>query len=100
MIKDERLTKYNKALIIAMIFFIIVVAQGIFGEKGFFALINAEKERDALEAEINKLTEENDKLRDEIEKLKNDKCTIEKEARERFYYSWDGEKVILVQEEE
>jgi len=94
--KDRRLSKYDKALIIAMIFFIIIIAQGIFGEKGFLSLMDAEKEKEILRKEIEKLEQENSNLKQEIEDLKNNKFALEKKAREKLLYSKEGETIILV----
>lgn len=98
-IRDKKLKKYNIALMLSMIIFILIVAYGIFGDIGFIALIRVEKEKEFLKKEIDKIEQENQILRNKINNLQNDKFAIEKEVREKLVYSKEGEVIILLPDE-
>ncbi|OGF63572.1 MAG: hypothetical protein A2Y62_22215 [Candidatus Fischerbacteria bacterium RBG_13_37_8] len=95
LLKEKKYSRYRKIFLAVIAFFLIVLAQGIFGDKGFMVLLEARKAKESLNSEIKRLEAENNRLRKEIMDLKNNKFAIEKKAREKLLYSNDGEIIVL-----
>jgi len=73
-----------------------LVVHTIFGEHGYLALRQQEKELERLELQIKRLEEENRRLAAEVEALKSDPQAIERVAREELKLARPGEKVITL----
>lgn len=58
------------------------VLNALFGERGFFRLMRAREEYQALNAEVQALEDDNHRLAAEIEALRSDPLVIERIARE------------------
>jgi cell division protein FtsB len=94
-VRLKRLALYRKAILIVIAFCFIVLTQGMFGGKGFFALMEAKKEKQSLQDEIKKMEEENAALKDKINDIKNNKFLLEKKAREKLLMSKPKEIIFL-----
>lgn len=73
----------RKALAIAA--FLIIAASvlnALFGERGFFRLVRAREEYQALAQEVQALEDDNQRLAEEIRELRSDPLVIERLARE------------------
>jgi cell division protein FtsB len=65
----------------------------VFGANGFLVLRRKAAESQKLDREIRDLQQDNERSQQHIKSLKSDPQAIEKEARERFNYARQGEKV-------
>lgn len=94
---DSRLRR--KALAIAA--FLILAASvlnALFGERGFFGLMKAREEYQALSEEVQALEADNERLAEEIESLRNDPLVIERIAREVLGMAREGEIVVSIRD--
>lgn len=94
-VKQKIFSRYRKILLIVIAFCFIVLTQGVFGGKGFFALMEINKEKQALQDEIKKLETENNALKSKINDFKNNKFIIEKRAREKLLLSKPKDQIFL-----
>lgn len=70
-----------------------LVVHTLFGEHGYLALRQQQREYERLRQEIQALQEENRQLEAEIKALKNDPRAVERIAREELKMARPGEKV-------
>jgi cell division protein FtsB len=94
-VKHKRFSRYRKILLIVIAFCFIVLTQGVFGGKGFIALMETQKEKQNLQDEIRKLETENTLLKNKINNLKSDNFEIEKKAREKLLLSKPKDLILL-----
>ncbi|MBI4461288.1 MAG: septum formation initiator family protein [Acidobacteria bacterium] len=70
-----------------------LVVHTIFGEHGYLALRQQQREYERLRQEIQSLQEENQRLEEEIKVLRSDPRALERVAREELKMARPGEKV-------
>ena len=75
-------------LIVALLF-----GMALFGEKGVLRALQASRQKDQLQAQVEQLEAANAALRKEIDALRNDRQTIENLARKELGMVKDGELV-------
>jgi cell division protein FtsL len=75
---------------------VVIVADGVVGERGLLARMRARKEYDALAASLARQRAENARLRDEARRLREDPAAIEEIARRELGLIRPGEKVFIV----
>ena len=85
--------RQNLATILGLCLLAIFV-HDLFGEHGFLAMRQMQKEVDRLSVEIRRLNEDNKKLADEVQALKTDPKTIERIAREEMGLARPGEMIF------
>ncbi len=83
-------------LLFSLFFFLYFVYLIFFGEKNIFRLIQKEKYRSQLKAQITQLKTENLNLQEKIRYLKNDRFFIEKKAREDLGLVKEGEEIYII----
>ena len=77
---------------------VVIVADGIVGERGLLARMRARKEYDALAASLARQRAENTRLREEVRRLRDDPAAIEEIARRELGLIKPGEKVFIVKD--
>ncbi|MBI3263292.1 MAG: septum formation initiator family protein [Acidobacteria bacterium] len=77
----------------------VLIVDGLVGEKGLLAIIQARRESVALAARLDHLRAENDRLREEARRLKEDPDAIEEIARRELGLIRPGEKVFIVKDQ-
>ncbi len=75
---------------------VVIVADGIVGERGLLARMRARKEYDALAAALAHQRAENARLREDARRLREDPAAIEEIARRELGLIKPGEKVFIV----
>lgn len=90
----------RKGLIKKITFFILILTiyWTVFGEKGLMRAYRMAKERDNINARIEKLRRENQYLKNELSGLRNDRHYIEDIARRELGYVREGETVYRFKE--
>ena len=76
----------------------LLLAEALFGDRGFTAMIEARKQHQAAEAALDKLRAENAALRSQAKRLKEDPSAIEEAARRELGMIKDGEIVVIVKD--
>ena len=77
---------------------LIVVADGLVGDRGLLAMLRARQAQDQLAATIARERAENARLREEARRLKEDPAAIEEIARRELGLIRPGEKVFIVKD--
>ena len=77
---------------------VVIVADGIVGERGLLARMRARKEYDALAAALGRQRAENARLREDARRLREDPAAIEEIARRELGLIKPGEKVFIVKD--
>ena len=88
----------RRTVFLGLISFIIIVAMSFTIGKYWIDIIEKYKEKKALEVELASLKEKEAQLRVDANKLQ-DPNYIARYAREKYYYSKDGEFIIKIPEE-
>ena len=85
----------NKNLITLWLLIIILVMLGyaVFGSRGVLRILQAERQQQQLEVELQGLQQEKQRLRDEIERLRIDKEYWEQLARKKLGMVREGELI-------
>lgn len=96
--QTSKARKFRLYLIITLIS-AAVIFFFINGPRGTFQYINASREKEQLQMEIESLETQKLKLIEEKKKLESDPAYIEKYARERYTMKKKGEKVYKIQHE-
>jgi cell division protein FtsB len=88
----------NRRIVQLLLIFIavVIVADGIVGERGLLARMRAREEYDGLAAALARQRAENARLRDEARRLREDPAAIEEIARRELGLIKPGEKVFIV----
>ncbi len=88
----------NRNLITIWLVVIILLMLGyaIFGERGVIRIVQAEKQKQRLEAELVALQQEQQELREEIDRLKHDKDYWEQLARKNLGMVREGELIYHI----
>jgi cell division protein FtsB len=77
---------------------IIVMVEGLVGDKGLLTMLKARQQYRALEASIDASRAENARLREEARRLKEDPAAIEDLARRELGLIKPGEKLFIVKD--
>ena len=88
----------NKNLITVWLIIIIVAMLGyaIFGNRGVLRILQAERQKEQLEVQMQGLHKEQKRLRDEIERLRTDKEYWEQLARKKLGMVREGEVIYYL----
>jgi cell division protein FtsB len=76
----------------------LIVLDALVGDQGLFAMLQARKQYDELQASIARQRAENARLRDQARRLTDDPATIEEVARRELGLIKPGEKVFIVKD--
>ena len=76
----------------------LLLAESIFGERGFTAMIEARKQHHAMQSSLDQLRAENAALRNRARRLKEDPAAIEEIARRDLRLLAPGEIVFIVKD--
>ena len=90
----KSLSLYQRIILLALMFFLLVIIVAIFHEDGILTIREFENELVEFEASNETLKKENQKLRFEIEALKFDPLAVEILAREKLNMVRPGETVF------
>jgi len=77
---------------------VLVVADGLVGDRGLVAMLRARQEYDALAATIARARTENARLREQARSLREDPSAIEEIARRELGLIRPGERVFIVKD--
>ena len=94
--KSKGKTGYRSLLILLGIALFMLAGNAIFGKGGLQALLEARRENQGLDREIERLEEENRQLETEIQGLRSDPAAIEKLAREQMRMARPGEIIFTL----
>ena len=98
--KPGKRLPYRRALILLAIALSVLAGNAIFGEGGLRVLLEARRENQGLEQEIERLEEENRQLEGEIQGLRSDPAAIEKLAREQMQMAKPGEIIFTLPDDQ
>jgi len=73
-----------------------MLGYAVFGERGVIRIVQAEKQKQRLEAELVALQQEQQELREEIDRLKHDKDYWEQLARKNLGMVREGELIYHI----
>jgi len=77
---------------------IVLIVDGLVGDRGFLAMLRARRQYDQLSATLARQRGENARLRDEAGRLRNDPAAIEELARRELGLIRPGEKVFIIKD--
>jgi cell division protein FtsB len=84
--------------VLLLILALVIVVDGLVGERGLLATLRARREYDAAAAATAALRASNSRLRDEARRLREDPATIEAIARRDLGLIKPGEKVFIIKD--
>lgn len=90
----------NRRLVHLLLLFValVIVVDGLVGERGLLAMLRARHEGDRLSATIARQRAENARLRDQARRLREDPTAIEEIARRELGLIKPGERVFIVKD--
>jgi cell division protein FtsB len=90
----------NRQLVQFLLLFIaaVIVIDGLVGDRGLLAMIQARREYDTAAATLARQRAENARLREEARRLREDPAAIEELARGELGLIKPGEKVFIVKD--
>ncbi len=94
--KKENSIKKRILVFLGVFVFLILIINILFGEKGILDVIKYRNEISKLEEKIKKLEKKKRKLEIEIEFLENEKYAVEPVARKELGYIKEGEKLLII----
>ena len=77
---------------------IILIVDGLVGDRGLMAMLNARRQYDELSAGLTHQRAENERLRNEAARLRSDPGAIEELARRELGLIRPGEKVFIIKD--
>ena len=77
---------------------ILVLAESLFGERGFTAMLDARKQHHAMQSSLDRLRAENAALRGQARRLREDPKAIEEIARRDLRLLAPGEIVFIIKD--
>jgi cell division protein FtsB len=77
---------------------VLIVVNGLVGDRGLLAMLRARREYDELAAQIARQRAENGRLRDRAQRLRDDPAAIEEVARRELGLIKPGEKVFILKD--
>jgi len=84
--------------LLALFAAIVLIVDGLVGDRGFLAMLRARRQYDELSAALAHQRAENARLRDEAERLRNVPAAIEELARRELGLIRPGEKVFIIKD--
>ena len=93
-------TLQRNAIYILLLVCIALVVHEIFGQRGFLAMRQQQKEVEALQQQMQRLQQENLALEKQINALRSDPKAIERVAREQMRMARPGEIIYTLPEKE
>lgn len=88
--------KKNLLTIALLLVIALMFVYAVFGNRGVLRILQAQKQKAALEQQLTALQHEHEKLREEIERLKNDKSYWEQLARTKLGMVREGELIYHI----
>ena len=76
-----------------LVIVVVMLCYAVFGDRGVLRILQAEKQQQQLEAQLEAIKLEQQRLRDEIERLRNDKDYWEQLARTKLGMVREGELI-------
>lgn len=76
----------------------MIVADGLFGERGLVALVRTQHQQQALAAHVSRAKASNDRLREEVRRLREDPAAVEELARRELGLLKPGEKLFIIRD--
>jgi len=76
----------------------LLLAESIFGERGFTAMVEARRQHQAMQSSLDQLRAENAALRSQARRLREDPEAIEEIARRDLHLLSPGEIVFIVKD--
>ena len=76
----------------------LLLAESIFGERGFTAMVEARRQHQAMQSSLDQLRAENAALRSQARRLREDPEAIEEIARRDLRFIAPGEIVFIVKD--
>jgi cell division protein FtsB len=76
----------------------VVVADGLIGDRGLFAMLRARQEYENAAATIAQLRADNARLREQVRRLREDPAAIEEVARRELGLIKPGETVFIIKD--
>ena len=77
---------------------VIAIVDGVFGERGLLANIEARQRIATEQAAINEMSATNDAMTDDIRRLREDPAAVEELARDELGLIKDGELLIIMRD--
>lgn len=94
-----RASRQRKIIQLLLLFVaIVIVVDGLVGDRGLLAMIRARREYDTAAATVARQRAENVRLREEARRLKEDPAAIEEIARRELGLIRPGEKVFIIRD--
>ncbi len=94
----DRATLYRNAVFVLILVCVALIVHEIFGEHGYLALRQQQRDLQTLQQQIDQLQKENQQLEQQIKALKSDPKAIEKLAREQMRLARPGEIIYVLPE--
>jgi cell division protein FtsB len=97
--RPQRSTQARRVVRLLVLFAaIVLIVDGVVGERGFMAMRRARQQYDELSAALTHQRAENERLRNEANRLRNDPSAIEELARRELGLIRPGEKVFIIKD--
>lgn len=96
----DRATLYRNAVFVLILVCVALIVHEIFGEHGYLALRQQQRELQSLQQQIGQLQKENQQFEQQIKALKSDPKAIEKLAREQMRLARPGEIIYILPEKQ
>jgi len=96
----DRKALRRRRIVQALLLFVavVIVVNGLVGDRGLLAMLRARQEYDAIAAAIARQQAENASLREEARRLREDPAAIEELARRQLGLIKPGEKVFILKD--
>jgi cell division protein FtsB len=94
--KVARFIKYNKILVLFMLFLIFVLTMFVFSNNGLLKRMKLENEKKELEKKISIEQKKADSLEKKIKEIQTSDQEIERIAREKYGMTKEGEKIYRI----
>ena len=90
----------NRRIVQLLVLFVavVIIVDGLVGERGLLAMLRARHEYDELAASISRQRSENGRLREQARRLREDPSAIEEIARRELGLIKPGERVFIVKD--
>jgi cell division protein FtsB len=96
----DKATLYRNAFFALILVCIALIVHEIFGQHGYLALRQQQKELESLQQQIRQLQQENEELDQQIKALRSDPKAIERMAREQMRMARPGEIIYTLPEKQ
>ena len=96
MVDNDKAALFRNLILVLLLASVALIVHNIFGQNGYLALRQRQKELQELQQKILQLKQENEQLDKENRELKTDPAAIERRAREQMHLVKPGEKVYIL----